>query len=196
MKKNEMMKTNAHVIGNGASKKWFRDTNEFTVVCNLEWSHRHDVVSIIDPQPVAMMKHQGIKTRSPIWCTGNVTILSQAQGIRLNIQHEYRSKHRFNSGHYAVRRLCDLGYRNIHLWGFDSIWSDDLTSSMDDRIPRPGRKQSLKNDWWVHWQWLHQQYANTEFILHLPAKDSFTNAKTRFREHAHLAVSHQPNQTT
>ena len=159
----------------------------------MEWSIPHDVISIIDPQPITWIKQQRIKPASPIWCTSNVSLLNRVSSLNLNIQHEYRSKHRMNSGHQAVKRLCDLGYTDIHLWGFDSVWSQDLSSTMDDRIPRSHRKPTLKQDWHQHWRELHQTYTDVEFTVHCPAHRTYLNDETRFKWHTHLDISYQPD---
>lgn len=188
-------KKTAHVIGNGPSKRFFQETTDFTVVCNLEWNIRHDVVSIIDPQPIVYMQENKMRTKKPVWCTSNVSLLNISKGLRMNVVHEYRSKWRFNSGHQAVKRLCDMGYTDIHLWGFDSIWTEDMTSSMDTMVPRTYRKPTLKKEWFINWQDIHHKYANTNFWLHIPAQDKFRNDKTRFKTHAHLDLSFKPNKT-
>jgi hypothetical protein len=55
----------------------------------------------------------------------------------------------------------------IHLWGMDSMFSDDLTSKMDDLVKRSQRPK-LNQHWHPHWQDVFAKGAHIKWFLHTP----------------------------
>lgn len=187
-------KKSANVIGNGASKKFFVPNGWFTVTCNLEFGFGYDAVSMIDPQPVVWLDTHRPKINRPIWCRENVKSLAVVKQLPYQFEVVYRHRHRMNSGHHAVGRLIELGYTDIHLWGFDSIWTDSLESLMDQHIPRSYRKATLKTEWHQHWIDFHQNHPHVAMTVHTPHhQGTLTNDQTRFKWHRHLDIHHRPD---
>lgn len=176
-----MIKT-ANVIGNGDSKRIYRDNGYFTVTCNLETNIRHDAVSIIDPQPIVWLENNGKTIDKPVWCRTSVSRMAIGKGMKMKFDECYKHITRMNSGQHAVQRLCELGYEHIHLWGFDSLFAITTASpTMDELIPRSYRKPSLKQEWHEHWVNIHNEYLDVQFTVHAPVPGTLTNDRTRFK---------------
>jgi len=159
------MSKQASVVGNGASWQVFLPQGEFVVACNIPNIESYDVLSIIDDKCVLWMDKHKWHTNRTIWCTPNIQKVNQRLNLGLETQELYTKQSRKNSGHHAVETLAKKGYDIIHLWGFDSLWSEDLTSAMDYKVPRPTRPDL--NRWWRPiWKDIFAKYPQTEFVLH------------------------------
>jgi hypothetical protein len=102
-----------------------------------------------------------------VWCTQQIADYAKKKNIDGIYHTIYQTKHRFNSGHHAVNHLSlNQHLKIIHLWGMDSMWSEDLTSQMDDRVIRPQRPP-LNKQWRPHWQELFSKY-DKRYIIHAP----------------------------
>lgn len=155
----------ASVIGNGASWTKFMPQGEFVVACNIPNIESYDVLSIIDDKVLNWMQKHNWHTERTVWCTPNIEKTQQRLNLGLDTQVLYTRQSRKNSGHHAVECLAKKGYDIIHLWGFDSMWTEDLTSAMDTKVPRPQRPPL--NRWWRPiWNEIFETYPNTQFVLH------------------------------
>lgn len=156
----------SQLIGNGSSNTLYKPLNAFTVACNIPNVKHYDAVSMIDDKIPQLMDKENIKITVPVWCSDNVVRCSQRLGIKLDIRTIYQRVHKQNSGHYAARELAKT-HDELHLWGFDSLWSDDLTSRMDQKIPRNGRP-ALNRHWHPLWQAIFDEHSHCKFIIHKP----------------------------
>jgi hypothetical protein len=106
----------------------------------------------------------------------------------LRLKPVYAKISRMNSGLYATEYFAKQ-HRDIHIWGMDSLFSDDLTSEMDSKVPRPHRPQL--NRWWrPHWNRIFQENPDTRFTIHAPqgAKNAFTQNNVTLTEHMVLDI--------
>lgn len=172
----------AHLVGNGECQSlysWHRGT---VVACNIPKKQdlKYDILSIIDGKVINYLKTNPNAIRPvQIWCTPQIQ--KQAQAAQLpGVWHGvYEHRHRFNSGHHAVQHLAKK-FNKIHLWGMDSMFSKDLTSKMDDRIPRPNRPD-LNKEWRPHWQEIFNSNPQCDFVVHVPQNtDTVDYAKNCF----------------
>lgn len=155
----------ASVIGNGASWQKFIPQGEFVVACNIPNIESYDVLSVIDDKVLHWMQKNNWRTERTVWCTENIEKTQQRLKLDLDTQILYQRQSRKNSGHHAVDCLATKGYEIIHLWGFDSMWTEDLTSAMDCKVPRPQRPPL--NRWWRPiWNDIFKKHSNTQFVLH------------------------------
>jgi hypothetical protein len=93
-------------------------------------------------------------------------ISNSHQSLPGRYQDVYEKKHRWNSGHLAIQHMAKT-YQKINMWGMDSMFTDDLTSQMDDRVSRP-RRPNLNIQWRPNWTTVFKQAPNTEFVVHIP----------------------------
>lgn len=161
------MKTVTDIIGNGASNRFYKRTGDYVISCNVP-NHRfaYNALSIIDNQPITWMKNNNWNPRVPVFCLETTKNYAQKQHRMGDWLPVYEKKERYNAGLYAVEYSTRHSYE-IHLWGFDSLFSDDLTSQMDALVPRTSRPNL--NRWWrPHWQQLFEQHTNIQFVIHIP----------------------------
>lgn len=166
----------AHFVGNGECQNlyaWHRGT---VVACNIPKKKdlKYDILSIIDAKVINYLKNHPNDIRPvQVWCTDQIK--KQADAIQLpGVWHAvYQQQHRFNSGHHAVQHLART-FNCIHLWGMDSMYSNNLSSMMDDRIPRPQRPD-LNKEWRPHWKKIFEMNPHCDFIVHVPQHTNYTH---------------------
>ena len=157
-----------HVIGNGASNALFDCNGGYRVACNIP-THgiAHNALSIIDLVVVNWMSDNAWNPRVPVLCTGKV----KAHAVKRNREGHwfdvYDVKHRYSAGHHAVEHHAPSTDR-IHLWGFDSIWTNSYGSQMDSMVPR-GTRPNLNAHWIPHWQRIFSDFSSVEFVIHAPS---------------------------
>ena len=163
----------AHVIGNGESNSLYTPQSGTIMVCNIpKHNHPFDLYSIIDTRVIQyLMKEKLELLDKPVWGTQVVKDFAKKNKIKGEFLHVYENIHRYNSGHHAVFWLSKK-YNEIHIWGFDSMWSDDLLSQMDDRVKRP-KRPPLNKQWRPHWNNLFKKYPLVKYYIHQP-----TNTET------------------
>jgi len=54
----------------------------------------------------------------------------------------------------------------VHIWGCDSLWSDDISSSTDTYIPSKGCNNSINELWRNQWDYLISQNPERTFFIH------------------------------
>lgn len=99
-----------------------------------------------------------------------------------------------NSGQHAAVygiQKCTGHEDTVHIWGSDSIWSNEITSSTD-RIVRPSHKgprikPNIATTWDKYWAWIMDQYRDTEFVVHAP-RGTESSVSNRLREKENLTV--------
>lgn len=170
------------ILGNGASNRFYTG-NTYAVACNIpQHGHRYQGLSIIDPKTIVFMKNSGWRPRTPVFCTEQIRNVARKHNIEGDFFPVYDTVPRKNSGHHAVTWMQGFS-TEIHLYGFDSIFSDDLTSQCDAVIPRHTRPP-LNKYWHPIWQEILEQ-IQIPVILHLPkgAKPRITHEKLKTVAH-------------
>ena len=178
----------AHFIGNGASQTLFGDFHYGTIVVGNITKHkiRWDACSIIDTKVILYMKDNNIHLKNKtIWCTKDIAKQAKHHKVQGIWEVHYEPKHRFNSGHHAINKLSK-SHKIINLYGMDSMFTDDLTSQMDDRVPRPSRPP-LNNEWRPQWTKLFDKHHDVMYSNHVPQG-------TQENEHAKNSnsINHKP----
>lgn len=175
------------IVGNGASIALYQDRGYKVIACNIpRQGLRFDSLSIIDHQPIHWMKTNDWRPGCEIYCTENV--VDTARGMELDLRPVYQRLSRMNSGLYAAE-YASKTYREINLWGMDSLWSDDLTSEMDSKVPRHTRPKL--NQWWrPHWVRIFRENPDNSYIIHAPqgAQNAFTETNVTITEHMALDI--------
>ena len=162
-------KINGHIYGNGPSRVLFLNhkvlQSDFVVVCNIpEPGVAKDRIAVIDTQPIAWFLNENHFPETKFWVSTRAGNFIRHKKLldKIRIEVEWPDIHRYNNGIYCVKELLNQGYENIHLWGFDSTFSECLESpAMDKIIPRHRRPKHLKDDWAKHWRKLLNNRTNT-----------------------------------
>ena len=150
------------IIGNGASN-CFAEPQGMVVACNVP---QHDIqysaLALIDPKVVHYMHSSGWHPDCFVLCTPITLELIHKFRIPVHAEPSLCHKHRWSTGHCVV----DLyKHREIHLWGMDSWFSDDLTSQVDAVIPRQ-RRANLNRHWHPIWHTLLD--CAKDITVHIP----------------------------
>jgi len=155
------------VVGNGASNRLYRPTGHYVIACNIPThSIKYNALSIIDNQPITWMKNNRWTPQVPVYCSESTKQYAYKQNIAGDWMPVYDKREKYNAGLHAVDYAATLT-KEIHLWGIDSIFSQDLTSQMDNLVPRP--KRPPLNKWWrPHWQQLFETHSTVCFYIHIP----------------------------
>lgn len=161
-----MVKKSIDIIGNGASNSLYQPTSDYVIACNIpQHSIKYNCLSIIDTRPLTYMRETGWRARVPIYCTQQV----KEQARKLNIEGDwfdvYERKNRWNSGHHAVDYHASMA-QEMHLYGFDSLFSNDLTSQCDTIIPRYARPP-LNKYWHPIWDIILTN-VSCKIFVHIP----------------------------
>lgn len=155
------------IIGNGSSNKNYVSHCEYVFACNIpQHGHAYNSLSIIDNQPINWMKNHAWRPSVPVFCTPSVKEYARKKCIEGDFMPVYVPRERYNAGLHCARHCAKLT-SELHLWGFDSLWSKDLTSDMDLLVPRHSRP-SLNKWWHPHWQAVFEDHPHTRFVVHLP----------------------------
>ena len=162
----------AHFIGNGPSKSIYNQSVRYgyRVVGNYPKEIQFwDACSIIDHKMAVWISNTNKKLLAgkDIWCSPDVAKWARHWNLQGRWHAIYTPKLKFNSGHQAVQHLSEK-FQFISLWGMDSMWSDDLTSEMDDRIPR-GKRPPLNQQWRPHWRQIFESHPKVKYTIHAPA---------------------------
>jgi len=115
----------AHLLGNGPSRSAFIHKPEGDI-----FLINHSVAGV---KPVATFcadSYGAVEARSCIIVPKRLERYAIKDGYRvvgiLNQPHNGLS-----TGHVAYDWLCERGYLEIHLWGFDSLWRESVESDSD-----------------------------------------------------------------
>jgi len=158
-----------HIIGNGPSNQLFDIKNEYRVACNIpQHNIGYNCLSIIDKIVVNWMKDNQWNPRVPVLCTQEVKDHAVSRNREGHWFDVYEKKFRYSAGHHAVEYHAPMT-DEVHMWGFDSIWTDDYSSQVDDIIPR-GTRPNLNLHWIPHWKTIFNQYPQTKFLIHSTSK--------------------------
>jgi hypothetical protein len=175
-----------HVIGNGESNNLFDAQYGYVMACNIpEHNHRFDAITAIDARLFRYAKEHHYVFKKPVYTMQTHVNWAHKANLSGTFIPQYVEKHRYNSGHHAVEYLSTRpNVAVIHIWGFDSMWSDNLTSEMDVKIKRPARP-NLNTQWRPHWINIFARHSMIKYIVHKPSgtKDIDYGQNCNYKNH-------------
>jgi hypothetical protein len=178
-----------HVLGNGPSLELFNrndwsNDHEF-VGCNFsDPALNPDYTVMMDAKPI-MKFYQGYKLSIPLVISercesyiakdkGGWNKLANDAFVLCDIIpmiHEQPNKYPMNSGHhatlYAINRNKET-VKTVHLWGFDSFWTNDISSKTDglvNKVPGPRVNSAVSVEWRKYWSEIFNKHNTIEFII-------------------------------
>jgi hypothetical protein len=165
------------IVGNGPSRKYweqgkfeFGKSGVFSIGCNA--AEDTDLICVVDRHVLDKVIGGRFRPKKPVILGYNASeYIFQAQGARrhLHIVGDVRKdgKHGANAGQCALIWGLRLGFREFHLWGFDSLWTRDRTSV-------------------THATWGNVERGKViEAEGCLPVREAWDEGWTRIREQAH-----------
>jgi len=181
--------TTLHILGNGRSLSLFnRDDWSFdqaeVIGCNFSNPDLNpDYTVIMDAKPMMKLYH-GYKLSIPAVISDRcVKYTGEQEGWRklpkdaitvidtIKMVHDKGRKYPMNSGHHATLYGIEkhrASVRTVHLWGFDSMWEDDICSYSDEHFrdgmkPRP--REPVAREWRLYWDEIFAKYPDIEFVI-------------------------------
>lgn len=182
-----------HVLGNGPSlthtfnRQSWPNTDVF-IGCNFsDETLRPDYTMFIDVRPLRLFAENGYRLHIP-------TILSDKayEYITNELSHRFSWDYinlrevfplihwtdvsksiAMNSGHHAAMYaiLNEPDHSTIHIWGMDSLWTDDL-ASLTDVYTRPTVESRTEGQramvWRQYWSEIFLRNCDHQFIIHHP----------------------------
>tara|TARA_S200002703_G_C3790382_1_gene243901 strand:- start:661 stop:1290 length:630 start_codon:yes stop_codon:yes gene_type:complete len=203
-----------HVLGNGPSQHLWFETDMKTgdaqnvVCCNMPWRTIPKArlwASIIgDFKMIRPISEGSIQADHMPWVLGNRPKMFCDQNPSFYMKYAYnirefylyvppyaRNATDWSAGHLATHYSCRrLQPDVLHMWGFDSLFSSDLSSSSDFMIPsdRGDRNRFRMNNLWRGiWRGLFDEMVNVQFVVHTLKKVDISfkvpdNVSVHFKE--------------
>lgn len=180
-----------HILGNGPSLKVFvRDSfpsSDVFVGCNFsDPALRLDYTSLIDVRAIkALLK--GTRPAAPVLLSSRAAVYADKQspewrelvdGVEAIMdlcRYPSVSKNlSMNSAQHAVVYAVDThsGHNVVHLWGMDSMWSNDMASFTDPIVGKNQRSSRVSlqvtRAWRGYWNRIFSDNRDFEFFIHGP----------------------------
>jgi hypothetical protein len=178
-----------HILGNGPSISLFnRDDwpseHEF-IGCNFSNTELcPDYTVIVDVKPI-MKLFEGYKLSIPAVISDRCVkyiekdnggwrkLASDAINVIDTIEmiHKNGWKYPMNSGHHAtLYGIKKHGHelKTIYLWGFDSFWTHDISSSSDVHFRNstaPRIREPVTTEWRKYWNEIMKEHSSINFII-------------------------------
>ncbi len=154
-----------NLIGNGKSNYLFDGNSQLTIAFNIpQHTYNYHFLAVIDERPILYMQQHNKWPNTTIYCTDNVQRKLDKVDHTCESVCAWTRTRNWNSGHHAFTEWSTCV--DTHLWGFDSLWSDDVTSQCDAVIPRQNRPK-LNQRWYPVWQELFDT-TETNVYIHMP----------------------------
>jgi hypothetical protein len=174
----------AHIIGNGKSSAMYKPAKGLKVACNLPpFAVENLYTSVIVDFKMMKAIHEGSVTVPGDWVLGARPKKWMEMQPQFYMKHSHQVKEfyltlpkyaptytDFNCGHMATHWVANKLQRNeIHMYGFDSIFAFDTTSSSDLFLPSPRDSLSterLTTRWRPIWLGIFNEFKDTKFVLY------------------------------
>lgn len=156
------------ILGNGPSRTlYIKSDFDLVIGCNIPWTEvDYTIIRDLDPIKVWMKDLSVIKCPSIISSDICSDIDPEFKshlvklGLIVNVFETIPNLH-WSTGHYAAKLAIDWGYTELHLYGFDSLWSNNLDSSTREYIPDAPMVD--RYIWRRTWHWLINDNPNVVF---------------------------------
>jgi hypothetical protein len=174
-----------HVIGNGPSYKSFDESEGIRVGCNfahkdlgLTWT------MIADVKPVKKL-YEGIELPCPAVLSERAHAFVAGKTLKLDEKRltihkvvpflrikQVHPKWGMNSAQHAVwYGIGEFQPTEVHLWGCDSLWTTDITSTTDAIVHKDivfMNNQHIYRTWRDLWSYIFKFHSNVNFYVHAP----------------------------
>ena len=174
----------AHIIGNGKSSACYEPAKGLKITCNIppfEVANVYTTTIVdfkmckaIDEGSVSIPGDWVIGARPRKYCEMfprfRLKHAHQIKDFYLTLPKYAKDYTAFNCGHMATHYTANkLQCNEIHMYGFDTIFAFDITSTSDfvlksDR--QTGNTQRLTNNWRPIWEGIFNEFNDTQFVLY------------------------------
>lgn len=176
-----------HLIGNGPSIKYFDNTEGIRIGCNFsDAKYNCEWTMIADIKPIKKL-YEGTNLPCPAVITERAANFGKNKAVKLPPQRmtvhrvvpfihwpDVHHKWGMNSAQHAVvYALEEFDVDEINLWGCDSLWSSDITSTTDQIVHKDlefMNKTNVYFAWRDYWNKIISDNNNITFKIHGPEK--------------------------
>ena len=165
----------AHLLGNGPSRSQFINEPFGDIYgCNLsDFSLPLKATFIMDKLVVTKIANEKIMIPWPmIMPRVQSKFLKAWKDCPLTVAHTFERNLAGgeSTGHRGFTYLVDQGYKEIHLWGFDSIKKDTVASDSHVKIPEGPFTERNIPKWRNRWKMLlnEPRAKNLKVVVHHP----------------------------
>jgi hypothetical protein len=174
----------AHVIGNGKTAALYQPSKGLKITCNVPPFAVANVYTtcMVDFKMMKAIDEGSVKVPGD-WVLGfrpkkwmemkpnfYMKYASQIKEFYTELPKYAKDYTAFNCGHMATHYTAKkLEADEIHMYGFDSVFSFDVTSSCDTFLVSDrstNNTQRLTALWRPIWEGLFDEFSNKHFILH------------------------------
>ena len=169
--------TECHLLGNGLSIDLAPVTDpDITYGCNFNIPGRPvEALGVTDY--LVLKHHLQHDTVEKIFLTQTLHKRARTENLIESPFNQYRSvlveggdlESRFrrdlSTGHLMAHFLSHR-YKTIHLWGFDALFSGDISSWHDGLYVHDSKASDARDRWSELWMSLQRKMWETDFILH------------------------------
>lgn len=157
------------VLGNGPSRKYYDKKGDYVLGCNIPGKEfRVDATVICDEEIVWVLKNNPNLIDVPIIVSSKVW--EKMKELRIDslftIQRVFTTKDWYNTAHYATEFLVETGFNEINLWGCDSIFKNDISSTTDKYVYKEDtRGDRFTRQWRRIWNNIFDSHSNIKFNI-------------------------------
>lgn len=155
------------VLGNGPSREYYDRKGDYIIGCNIPGDQFSvDATVISDEEIVWVLKNDPSLIKVPIIVSNKA--LEKMKELRIDslftIHHVFNVKVWYNSAHYAAEFLLDYGCDELHIWGCDSMFNADLSSTTDTFVNKDVDADRFIRQWRGVWDDIHikHPYVNIQ----------------------------------
>ena len=125
-----------HLLGNGPSRKYWTKRDGYKIGFNLN-SEDADIVFCNDPHTAKILMKRNFNDKKTIVSKSfspNHPLIVEKIDVPLRRIDGTSYVVGPNSGHMAYQWAVKRGFREIHVWGHDVLWTKSLKSKTDETI--------------------------------------------------------------
>ena len=158
------------ILGNGPSKKAYDRSGDLVIGCNIpSKEYSVDATVICDEEIVWVLKNNLTLIDVPVIISSKVYEKMKELGIENNFQivNVFKPRDWHNAAHYAANYLIHLGCDELHIWGCDSIFQDDIESETSTHVNKhhTGDDRFIRN-WRKVWAEKRMENPDINFVVY------------------------------
>lgn len=157
------------VLGNGPSNQSYDRSGDFVLGCNIPNERFSvDATVVCDEEIIWILKSDPSLITCPLILSTKA--YEKLKELRLEdkfvIHHVFKPKEWYNTAHYAAEYLAEFGCSHINIWGCDSIFENDISSSTDAYVKKEDKVgDRFTKQWRRIWNDIFASYSNVNFVV-------------------------------
>lgn len=155
------------ILGNGPSREYYDRKGDFVLGCNIPGDDFSvDATVICDEEIVWILKSDPTLIEVPIIVSTKAW--EKMKELRIDnlftIHHVFKPKEWYNTAHYAAEFLAEYGCGEVSIWGCDSIFKNDISSTTDKYVYKEDTTgDRFTKHWRRVWNDIFDSYSTIKF---------------------------------